>query len=82
MRAYLPRTGENGSKLETMQDQEWELCRRLLWDQGIYIAPGAIYHAPTPGFFRLTFTIRREYMDVGLDRVKKVLLQLKKENAE
>lgn len=79
---YLPHKDRDGKKLKTAAEREWELCRQLLFDHNVYVAPGSIYHSTKEGFFRLTFTIQREWMTVGLARVEKLLKKLKDESSE
>lgn len=35
------------------------------------------YHAQESGFFRLTFAMRRDYLDTGLERLSQLLEKLK-----
>lgn len=51
---------------------ERSLTNRFI-DGGVVVAPGAQYHHPTPGFFRLTFSIDSEVLQIGLTRMEKVL---------
>lgn len=37
------------------------------------VAPGAQYHHPQPGFFRLTFSVEPKALQVGLARVEETL---------
>lgn len=80
MRSYLPKRDRKGKALVEAADQEAELFNRLLFDANVYVAPGAIYHSQVPGFFRFTFTIKRNYMKVGMERMEDLLKQIKKEN--
>ncbi|BGP54406.1 hypothetical protein JCM8202v2_001984 [Rhodotorula sphaerocarpa] len=41
-------------------------------DNGVCINPGFSFACPVPGFFRITFCIRREELEVALDRIEKV----------
>lgn len=45
----------------------------------MYVAPGTAYHSPVAGYFRLTFTLRREFLEVGLDRMERFLKQVQVE---
>lgn len=80
LRPWLPKKNRQGLTLKTENEQEVELLMRVLDDGSCYIAPGAAYHHPVPGHFRLTFTLRRDVLDVGLDRMGKVLDAVKIEN--
>ncbi|KAK4699704.1 hypothetical protein P7C70_g6555, partial [Phenoliferia sp. Uapishka_3] len=42
-------------------------------DAGVYLGPGFSYAVETEGFFRLTFSIKRELLLVGLARIEEVL---------
>lgn len=44
-----------------------------LLESGVYIAPGNFYKYHKSGFFRLTFTVEPDIMQVGLDRLGSVL---------
>jgi len=48
---------------------EERLFTRLLQEHKIYIAPGSTYHYPVPGFFRLTFSVPPDHLDLGLQRL-------------
>jgi hypothetical protein len=37
------------------------------------VAPGAQYHHPKPGFYRLTFSVEPKALQVGLSRVEETL---------
>jgi aspartate/methionine/tyrosine aminotransferase len=82
MRAYLPKFDKHGKKIDDPAKQEFELFMRLLNDGNVYVAPGSFYHSQIPGFFRLTFTVRREYLKVGFGRVEKIFKQVQKENED
>ena len=82
LRPYLPKTGKDGQALANPVDQESALFERILFDQNVYVAPGIIYHSPTPGFFRLTFTLRRVVLDEALKRVEKALKDVQALNAK
>ncbi|GAA93648.1 uncharacterized protein L969DRAFT_90173 [Mixia osmundae IAM 14324] len=72
LRKFLRTKTDAGVVLSSQQAQEDDLAAELI-KAGIFIAPGQIYAAPEPGFFRLTFTLRMDYLDVALSRFKKVL---------
>lgn len=44
-----------------------------LLESGVYVAPGAFYHAKEHGFFRLTFSVEEDIMAVGLKRMQEAL---------
>lgn len=76
LRKYLPTHNEEGQVLQTGKERELEICRHLL-EANVFITPGSSYHSPKAGFFRLTFTLRREYLSVGLERAEQVLNKIK-----
>lgn len=80
LRAYLPRKTTKGKELTDDRAKEWELFTRLLDEGNVYLAPGVIYHSTIPGFFRLTFTLRREYLKVGMERIEGILRKVQSEN--
>ena len=82
LRAYLPNKDSKGKKLTDDGAKEWELFTRLLDEGNVYLAPGMIYHSTIPGFFRLTFTLRREYLKIGMERIEGILKKVEAENAE
>ncbi|POY72182.1 hypothetical protein BMF94_4819 [Rhodotorula taiwanensis] len=47
------------------------LLNRLV-DGGVYLGPGFSYVCSEPGFFRITFCIRRKELEVALDRIETV----------
>lgn len=82
LRSFLPKRDRKGKTLKSGEEQEIDLFMRLLEDAKIYVAAGRFYHSTTPGFFRLTFTVRRDYLTVGLERLERVLNAVKLENLE
>ncbi|KNZ52519.1 hypothetical protein VP01_3546g1 [Puccinia sorghi] len=48
---------------------EERLFTQLLQEHKVYIAPGSTYHYPVPGFFRLTFSVLPDHLDLGLQRL-------------
>lgn len=82
LRSYLPKKDRKGKHLADAAAQEAELFNRLLFDANVYVAPGMIYHSQVPGYFRFTFTVKRDYMKVGMKRIEDVLKQVKKENEQ
>ena len=80
LRPYLPKRDRKGKKLEDAAAQEAELFNRLLFDGNVYLAPGALYHSQVPGYFRFTFTVKRDYMEVGMKRIEEILKAVQKEN--
>ncbi|BGP33386.1 hypothetical protein JCM10296v2_005186 [Rhodotorula toruloides] len=51
--------------------QEIAFLNKLV-DAGVYLGPGFSYACPEPGFFRLTFSIRRMELEVALERIERV----------
>ncbi|GAA5987548.1 hypothetical protein JCM10908_002003 [Rhodotorula pacifica] len=41
-------------------------------DGGVYMGPGFSYACPEPGFFRITFCIRRRELEIALERIETV----------
>lgn len=59
-----------------VQTAETELWQRCL-ERGVCITPGSNYHHPTPGVFRLTFSMPQDVLLLGLSRLEAALqLQL------
>ncbi|KAI9635941.1 pyridoxal phosphate-dependent transferase [Dioszegia hungarica] len=58
--------GEAGVKEEKKVFQE-------LLDGGVYIAPGTAYHYDKPGWYRVTFSIARDNLLVGLGKIERIL---------
>ncbi|GAA5879679.1 hypothetical protein JCM3774_002406 [Rhodotorula dairenensis] len=52
-------------------EYEIALFHRLL-DGGVYLGPGSLYAFAEPGFFRFTFCLRRNELEVVLDRIETV----------
>lgn len=80
LRNFLPKHDKDGKDLKTGQEQEGELFQRLLFKHSVYVAPGSFYHSQQAGFFRLTFTLKRDFMDVALQRIEECLLAVQKDN--
>ncbi|KAK8845419.1 hypothetical protein IAR55_006132 [Kwoniella newhampshirensis] len=51
---------------------EKKVFQRLL-DGGVYIAPGTAYHYHIPGWYRVTFSVPRDNLIVGLERIASLL---------
>ncbi|KAA1108789.1 hypothetical protein PGT21_025702 [Puccinia graminis f. sp. tritici] len=49
------------------------LFQILLKEYKIYMAPGNVYNYPKPGFFRLTFTVPPDHLDLGLQRLARFM---------
>lgn len=60
---YLPKL------CEPDQIKEESCFLKLLNEHKLLIAPGMLYHYPKPGFFRLTFTVPRDQLNLGLERL-------------
>ncbi|BEJ15246.1 hypothetical protein CspHIS471_0410130 [Cutaneotrichosporon sp. HIS471] len=52
--------------------EEKRIFQRLL-DGGVYVAPGTAYHNPEAGWFRITFSVARDNLDVGLGKIERLL---------
>ncbi|EFP93298.2 uncharacterized protein PGTG_19066 [Puccinia graminis f. sp. tritici CRL 75-36-700-3] len=53
--------------------EEEKLFQILLKEYKIYMAPGNVYNYPKPGFFRLTFTVPPDHLDLGLQRLARFM---------
>ncbi|KAL0243943.1 hypothetical protein I308_105206 [Cryptococcus tetragattii IND107] len=51
---------------------EKQIFQKLL-DGGVYIAPGSAYHYHIPGWYRVTFSVARDNLIIGLGRIEKLL---------
>ncbi|KPV74217.1 uncharacterized protein RHOBADRAFT_54068 [Rhodotorula graminis WP1] len=68
LRAWLEGGGSEGpSELE----KEATLAR-MLWSHGVNLGRGSAYGG-TPGWFRLTFTVRTDFFEAGLERLSRAL---------
>ena len=72
LREYLPTHDSAGRLLEPGMAQEDELTARFTANR-VNVARGAAYSHPEAGYFRLTFTLRRDYFLEGLRRMEKTL---------
>jgi len=45
----------------------------MLKEGGVLISPGSSYHAPMAGWYRITFSVKRDALMVGLGRMEKIL---------
>ncbi|KZT26998.1 PLP-dependent transferase [Neolentinus lepideus HHB14362 ss-1] len=72
LRSYLRQTDDSGKKLATPAEQETDLFYSFIRN-GVYVASGSSYGYPIPGWFRFTFCVRRDYLDLGFDRIAKTL---------
>lgn len=61
-------TTANGKEATPERDLTYKFI-----EGGVMLAPGAQYHYPKPGFFRMTFSIEPKALQVGLSRIEKVL---------
>lgn len=52
--------------------EEKRIFQRLL-DGGVYVAPGTAYHNPEAGWFRITFSVARDNLNVGLGKIERLL---------
>ncbi|UZJ57538.1 hypothetical protein CBS101457_006858 [Exobasidium rhododendri] len=69
LRAFL--RPENGTVV-AQKDAEAALSAHFV-KNGVFIAPGAQYHHPIPGYFRFTFSLEAKALRVGLERIEKAL---------
>ncbi|KAM0786457.1 hypothetical protein ACM66B_001919 [Microbotryomycetes sp. NB124-2] len=69
---FLPETNSEGEPLPEGMAREEELFNRFAANR-VIVARGAAYGCETAGFFRLTFTIRQDFFQIGLGRVEKAL---------
>ncbi|KAI9274573.1 pyridoxal phosphate-dependent transferase, partial [Phascolomyces articulosus] len=60
-------------KIHTIDDEKAVFVALL--EQGVYIAPGHIFHTRKPGYFRLTFTLDRQKLEIGITKLAQVLAQ-------
>ncbi|ORX33610.1 pyridoxal phosphate-dependent transferase, partial [Kockovaella imperatae] len=51
---------------------EKRVFQKLL-DGGVYIAPGTAYHNSKAGWYRITFSVARENLEVGLGKIESLL---------
>lgn len=72
LREYLPTHDRAGAALEPGMAREEELAARLTANR-VNVARGAAYSHPEAGYFRLTFTLRRDYFLEGLVRIERTL---------
>ncbi|CEH14836.1 1-aminocyclopropane-1-carboxylate synthase, and related proteins [Ceraceosorus bombacis] len=61
------------SRLASRSAKEEEQMTAKLIEHGVYVAPGAQYHHPVPGWFRLTFSMEPHALKVGLSRIEQTL---------
>ncbi|WVQ76353.1 hypothetical protein IAR50_006018 [Cryptococcus sp. DSM 104548] len=62
-----------GQKLGGIDANTERMIFQKLLDSGVYIAPGTAYHYDMPGWYRITFTVARKNLVVGLERIERVL---------
>jgi len=72
LRKYLPTHDRDGHAIAPGMAQEDELAARFTANR-VNVARGAAYSHPAPGYFRLTFTLRRDFFLEGLGRIEKTL---------
>ncbi|KDQ64900.1 hypothetical protein JAAARDRAFT_188175 [Jaapia argillacea MUCL 33604] len=72
LRKYMRSFDDEGKAIETPEAQEMDLFSSFL-KGSLYVAPGGAYHHTVPGWFRFTFCVRRDVLDVGLGRFENVL---------
>ncbi|KAI8140718.1 pyridoxal phosphate-dependent transferase [Fennellomyces sp. T-0311] len=59
--------------INTIEDEKAVFMKLL--DEGVYIAPGHIFHTRKAGYFRLTFTVNRNKLETGLSKFAQVVEQ-------
>ncbi|KAF9808800.1 hypothetical protein IEO21_07728 [Rhodonia placenta] len=57
---------------DAMREKETALYNLLLAHK-VTVIPGAVMHTAEAGWFRFTFSVRREFTDVGLSRIERAL---------
>ena len=82
LRPYLPKRDKDSRAHSDPWKQESDLFQRFLNDHNIYVAPGASYHPPAAGFFRLTFAMRRPFLEEGMRRIELALKEVQKRNEQ
>ncbi|KAH9822981.1 pyridoxal phosphate-dependent transferase [Melampsora americana] len=74
LRSWLPKNTSGDEVSKSPIELEEALFLTLLNDFGLYLSPLMIlYHHPLPGFFRLTITTSRDYLEIGLCRLENFL---------
>ncbi|KAM0755853.1 PLP-dependent transferase [Meredithblackwellia eburnea MCA 4105] len=72
LRRFLPSTDAEGKAIESAVAQEEELYNCFM-RKGVIVARGTAYCMPEAGWFRLTFTLRPDFFELGLQRFEKAL---------
>jgi len=72
--AYLPTHGDDGNALK-MEDRQSALATKFLQKHKLFVAPGAQYHSKEPGWFRFTFALRQDFLQIALDRLEEALAE-------
>ncbi|EIW73272.1 hypothetical protein TREMEDRAFT_24846 [Tremella mesenterica DSM 1558] len=62
-----------GGKLKFRDTPREKRVFQSLLDGGVYIAPGTAYHNKTPGWYRVTFSVSRDNLQVGLAKMERIL---------
>ncbi|GMK59407.1 hypothetical protein CspeluHIS016_0800130 [Cutaneotrichosporon spelunceum] len=62
-----------GARLGFREAKEEKRIFQRLLDGGVYVAPGTAYHNPEAGWFRITFSVARDNLNVGLDKIERLL---------
>lgn len=74
----IPATELFKSDLQFYRDREMALWNRLL-AAGVGLGLGSWYSSEEPGWFRISFTVEKEDLHVGLERLVKILGEVKAE---
>ncbi|RUS12526.1 pyridoxal phosphate-dependent transferase [Endogone sp. FLAS-F59071] len=73
LRSFLPKPPtSNGPVPDGARQAERALARSFI-DHGVYIAAGEAFHSEEEGWFRLTFAIDWEMLQIGLKRMMTAL---------
>ena len=59
------------------EEKDKEMFFKLL-ENGVYVAPGFAFYSDEPGWFRIIFSLHCDELTLGMNRFRKVLLELGK----
>ncbi|TRX91993.1 hypothetical protein FHL15_007090 [Xylaria flabelliformis] len=74
-----PSTEASSSGAQLHRDRESDLLKRCL-DNGVMISSGSSYSSEELGWFRISFTVEKQALHVGLQRLLKCLQAIETEN--
>lgn len=63
-----------------VDEERW--LTNVMLEEGVWAATGESFGSKVPGWFRVSFSMEQEYLDVGLKRLGKVLERAQKEGGE